>query len=166
MPVATRMSKAPRLSVPRNQVTRKASERLRILTEERCRKTFCWIESARCRLPVPDPLRKMERHTRVSRKFAMRASREFAISGPYELLSLQRSGTIHQQIALVVDIRAKPDQWARRRPFDFGPVAREFAAVTGTRHNPEVRIPSRQAAQVRAHGRHRVDSFRPVHDVK
>src|SRR5579864_8050580 len=101
MPVSTRIRKPPRLSVPRNQVTRKARDRLRILTEDRWRKTFCWMASARCRLLDPDPLRKMERHTRVSRRLARCASREFAMSDPNEFLALQRSGAVYQQVPLI-----------------------------------------------------------------
>src|SRR5579863_6391023 len=165
MPVTTRISKLPKLNVPRNQVTRKASDSFRILTEDRWRKTFCWTASARRRFVDPDPPRKIERHTRVSRRFARRASSESAISGPHELLAVERNGPVDHQVALVVHISPEPDQRPWRRPLDFGAVAPEFAAVAGARDHVHLRLPRRQAAQVRAHRGHRVNALRAVHDV-
>ena len=95
----------------------------------------------RCRLLDPDPLRKMDRQTRVSRRFSRCASKEFAILDPYVFLALQRSGTVDQKVPLIADRRAQPDQRARRRPLDFGPIPREFAAVAGAGNDTEIGVP-------------------------
>ena len=68
MPVPVRMRNVASVSVPRYHVALNASDRRRIFTEARCRKTFCWTASARCRLLEPAPLRNTERHTCVSRR--------------------------------------------------------------------------------------------------
>src|SRR5208283_1751263 len=108
-----------RLSVPRNQVTRKSSDRFRILTEDRCRNTFCWTASARCRLVGPKPLRKMERQTRVSRRFAICSASVLATSGPHELLLSEGLGAIDQKVSILVDPSPQPGQGARRRALDL-----------------------------------------------
>ena len=68
----------PQVSVPRIPGDAEVQRPLPDLAENRCRKTFCWMASARagCR---PVPLRKMERQTRVSRRFAS-CSEVFAIT--------------------------------------------------------------------------------------
>src|SRR5579864_6636437 len=157
MPVSTRIRKTPRLSVPRNQVTRNARDRLRILTDDRWRKTFCWMARARCRFVAPKPLRKTDCHTRVSRKLAKCVSREFAMSGPHKLLLAERLGTVYQQISFVADPRLEPNQRTGRGAFDLAAVAIELAAVARARDDSQLRLPGGQAAQVSAHRRHRVE---------
>src|SRR5512143_1016023 len=118
------------------------------------------MASARCRLLDPVPLRKMERQTRVSRRFASCSSREFAMSDPYEFLALQRSRTVHQEVALVIARSLQPDQRARRWPRDFRPIPREFAAMARASNDAQLGIPCCQTAQVGADRGHRVDAFR------
>src|SRR5579863_3519054 len=149
MPVTTRISKLPKLNVPRNQVTRKASDSFRILTEDRWRKTFCWTASARRRFVDPDPPRKIERHTRVSRRFARRASSESAISGPHELVALESNGPVDHQVALIIHISPEPYQRPWRGSLNFGAVAPELAAVAGACDDVQFRLPCRQATEVR-----------------
>src|ERR1700674_3729552 len=165
MPVSTRIRNAPRLSVPRNQVTWKARDRLRILTEDRCRKTFCWMARARCRFMAPKPLRNTDRHTRVSRKLARCVSREFAMSGSHKLLLGERFGTVYQQISFVADPRFEPNQGTGRGAFDLAAVAIKLAAVAGARDDSQLRFPGGQAAQVGAHRRHRVEALGAMHDL-
>jgi len=68
IPVPVRMRKVARVRVPRYHVAPNARDRRRILTDARCRKTFCWTDSALCRLPEPAPLRNTERQTFVARR--------------------------------------------------------------------------------------------------
>src|ERR1700686_1791263 len=127
MPVNTRIRKTPRLRVPRNQVTRNARDRLRILTEERGRKTFCWMARARGRFVAPKPLRKTDCHTRVSRKLARYVSREFAMSGSHKLLLAERLRAVYQQISFVADPGFEPNQGNGRGGFDLAAVAIKLA---------------------------------------
>src|SRR5579884_3913801 len=69
MPVATRMKNVLRVSAPRYQVGLNSNARDLILTENRWRNTFCCTACARCRLLSPLPLRKIERHASVLRRF-------------------------------------------------------------------------------------------------
>ena len=69
--VATRMKNVLSVKAPRYQVGLNSNARERILTEKRCKSRFCWTASARCRLLVPPPLRKMERQTA---EFLMRSN--------------------------------------------------------------------------------------------
>src|ERR1035438_67241 len=153
MPVATRIRKVPRLSVPRNQVTRNDSDRFLILTEDRCRNTFCWTASARCRLVGPKPLRKIERQTRVSRRFASFSASELATSGPHELLLTEGLGAIDQKVPILVDPSPQPGQRVGRRTLDLDASAGELAAMARARDNTQFRLPGGQATQMRADGR-------------
>ena len=74
------MKKVPSVSVPKYHVALKPSMRVRTLVENRCRKTFCWMASARFSVLEPVPLRKIERHTRVPRKSSKYWSTVFAIA--------------------------------------------------------------------------------------
>src|ERR1039458_10732349 len=82
MPVITRIRNVPKVSAPKYHVARNSNVRLRALTENRCRKTFCCTVNARCRLLSPVPLRKMERHMRFSRTWSARRSMVLATARP------------------------------------------------------------------------------------
>src|SRR5581483_6643615 len=111
---------------------------------------------ARARFSVldPAPLRKIDRHTRVSRRWSKYWSTVFAMSDPHEGIPRQRryvGRTIYQQIAIVVQPDPFPRQRLGRRTLDLLSACFELAAVTGTGNHVELRLPRRQAAQVRAH---------------
>src|ERR1035441_6009552 len=108
------------------------------------------MASASCRLPGPDPLRKMERQTFVARRFSNCVFKKFAISDPNEFLSAQNSGTVDEEVPLVTDRYPEPVQRTRRRAFDFRPVPRKFAAMARARDNAQAGIPRGQAPEMRA----------------
>src|SRR5579863_1160193 len=104
---------------------------------------------ARFRVLAPVPLRKIERHTRVSRTSLKYWSTVFAISDPHEGIPCHRRDVgraIHQQIAIVIE----PDPLPGQRPgcwaFDFRAVLLELAAVAGAGNHVLFRLPRREAA--------------------
>src|SRR5271165_3323793 len=117
IPVPVRMKNVARVRVPRYHVTLKSRDRRRILTEARCRKTFCWTDSALCRLLEPAPLRNTERQTFVPRS------------------------SFHQQIAFIADRNFQPGKRPGRGPVDLHAEPVELAAVAGAGDDAELRLP-------------------------